>query len=100
MVDATWGQQRREIQELRNEVSRMRRGMIEAKGRGQEDEYFVAVPENKSYDIGPVLDSLGIDYDTFGHNEEWSVLKIYLPRSRSGHTYEGALEAVGVDPNE
>jgi len=85
-----------EIQELRNEVRSLRRRMIEAKGRG----YFVAVPENRSYDVGPVLDSLGIDYDIFGHNEEWSVFKIYLPRTKAGYTYEGALEAVGVNPNE
>ena len=83
----------KEIQELRKEVRRLRRLAVERMGRS----YYVAMKDDRTYDVGSALDKLKIEYDVFGHDREWSVMKMSLPRTKAGRTYEGALDAVGVD---
>ena len=60
---------------------------------------YVAVKDSEAHDIMAALDVLGIKYDYFGHDEVWSVIKMYSFNSVNGwqRTYEQALKKVGVE---
>lgn len=51
------------------------------------------------HDVMNALDTVGIQYEWYGHNEEWSVLMIkgMLPKFTHEKTYEGAVDYAGCD---
>jgi hypothetical protein len=64
---------------------------------------FVALRDSDehsdAYDVMNALDMVGIQYEYYGHNDEWSVLEIKGIRPKSTHekTYEGAVDYAGCD---
>ena len=59
---------------------------------------FVAIKDEDITDVLGSLDRLGIKYDYFGHNDIWSVVKMYgfSGVSSNQRTYDNALKIVGV----
>jgi len=58
--------------------------------------YCVAVKDDEWIELSEALDRLGIAHDVFGHDETWSVMKMYLPPRKVRHNYTQAMMAVGV----
>ena len=97
---------RKEVLRAKQQYSRLRE--VESKKRGQKSAYFPVKDyvEGGEYgkidatDASEVFDALGIAYEIYGHDDEWSVIKIVqLPTRRATRSYDAALESVGVDPD-
>ena len=61
---------------------------------------YLAVKDKLAMDLVDAMDTLGIKYDYFGHDETWSVIAIIggldCTNLSVRDTYEGALLSVGV----
>jgi len=56
----------------------------------------IAIKDDEWCELSDALDRLGIAHDVFGHDDTWSVIKIYPAPRRLRLNYTQALESVGV----